>query len=466
MRYKMLIDGRLTSGSREIGVENPATGEEFERCSIADEALVKKAIAAAKAAFPAWKALSFLDRGARLGVLADALANNATEMAELLTKEQGKPLAQAHTEVAVSIAYLRVMATQDLPNKVLVDNKAEFIVETRTPLGVVVAIAPWNWPLGLIVCSVAPALLTGNTVVAKPAATTPLTTLFLAELTMGILPPGVFNVIADDNDLGPVLTAHPDVAKIAFTGSTRTGFDVLKSAATTFKRVVLELGGNDAAIVLDDVDIDEVAANIFQSAMQNSGQLCYAAKRVYAPRALYNQLCEALARLASQAVIGNGMSPSTQFGPIQNRAQFERLKGLIEDSRVHGKIIAGGELPEGSGYFVPPTIVRDLPDDARLVREEQFGPVLPVLQYENIDELIERVNDSEFGLSGSIWSKDTSRAFDIAQRIDAGTIWINSFTNTSFDVPSGGAKRSGVGVRFGKQGIEEFTQMRIISTAR
>jgi acyl-CoA reductase-like NAD-dependent aldehyde dehydrogenase len=309
-------------------------------------------------------------------------------------------------------------------------------------------------------------LLSGNTVVAKPAPTTPLTTLFLCELASSVLPAGVLNTITDENDLGAKLTSHPDIAKVSFTGSTRTGIHVLQSASATLKRVTLELGGNDAAIVLDDVDIDEVAPKVFMAAMLNSGQVCLAAKRVYVPRRMYDRFCDALAALADRAVVGNGMEPSTQFGPVQNRTQYERVKDLIEDSRKNGKIIAGGWVPDGPGYFIPPTIIRDLADDARLVQEEQFGPVMPVLAYDDIDEVVERVNSSEYGLGGTIWAKDTKRAIEVSKRIDTGTMWINCHMNVSFDVPLGGAKHSGMGVQLGQQGLEEFTQLKIISAAR
>jgi acyl-CoA reductase-like NAD-dependent aldehyde dehydrogenase len=463
MRYKLLINGKLIDGAATIGVEDPATGEVFEQCPRADEAQLMQAVAAAKAAFPAWARRKYSDRGALLARLADVLEQNADEMARLITREQGKPIAQAHMEVGISIALLRFSSTQDLPNKTLRDTDTEHVIETRSPLGVVAAIAPWNFPLLMIMLKLAPALLTGNTVVAKPAPTTPFSTLYFGELASKILPAGVLNVITDDNDLGAKLSVHPDIAKVSFTGSTRTGINVLQNAASTLKRVTLELGGNDAAIVLDDVDVDEVAAKIFNAAMTNSGQVCLAAKRIYAARAIYEPLCSALARLADEAVVGNGMDSKTQFGPLQNRRQYERVKGLIADAKSHGKVIAGGEIPDGPGYFIRPTIVRDLPDDSRLVREEQFGPVVPVLVYDDIEELIERVNDSEYGLGGTIWAKDVQRAFAIAERVDTGTMWINCHMNVSFDVPLGGAKHSGIGVQLGREGMEEFTQLKIIS---
>jgi acyl-CoA reductase-like NAD-dependent aldehyde dehydrogenase len=465
MRYKLLINGKLVDGATTIGVEDPATGDVFEQCPRADEAQLMLAVAAAKAAFPAWARRSYGDRGALLNLLADVLEKNADAMARLITREQGKPLAQAHLEVGVSIALLRFSATQDLPSKTLRDSDTEHVIQTRSPLGVVAAIAPWNYPLLMMMLKLAPALLTGNTVVAKPAPTTPLSTLFLGELAASVLPAGVLNIITDDNDLGAKLSVHPDVAKVSFTGSTRTGINVLQNAASTLKRVTLELGGNDAAIVLDDVDVDEVAAKIFSAAMINSGQVCLAAKRIYAARAIYEPLCNALAKLAKDAVVGNGMDPETQYGPLQNRRQYERVKGLIADAKSHGKVIAGGTIPNGPGYFIPPTIVRDLPDNSRLVREEQFGPVVPVLVYDDIDELIDRVNDSEYGLGGTIWAKDVQRAFAIAERVQTGTMWINCHMNVSFDIPLGGAKHSGIGLQLGQEGLEEFTQLKIISAA-
>ena len=465
MRYKLLINGKLVDGATTIGVEDPATGDVFEQCPRADEAQLMLAVAAAKAAFPAWARRSYGDRGALLNLLADVLEKNADAMARLITREQGKPLAQAHLEVGVSIALLRFSATQDLPSKTLRDSDTEHVIQTRSPLGVVAAIAPWNYPLLMMMLKLAPALLTGNTVVAKPAPTTPLSTLFLGELAASVLPAGVLNIITDDNDLGAKLSVHPDVAKVSFTGSTRTGINVLQNAASTLKRVTLELGGNDAAIVLDDVDVDEVAAKIFSAAMINSGQVCLAAKRIYAARAIYEPLCNALAKLAKDAVVGNGMDPETQYGPLQNRRQYERVKGLIADAKSHGKVIAGGTIPTGPGYFIPPTIVRDLPDNSRLVREEQFGPVVPVLVYDDIDELIDRVNDSEYGLGGTIWAKDVQHAFAIAERVQTGTMWINCHMNVSFDIPLGGAKHSGIGLQLGQEGLEEFTQLKIISAA-
>jgi acyl-CoA reductase-like NAD-dependent aldehyde dehydrogenase len=383
-----------------------------------------------------------------------------------LTQEQGKPLAAATHEVGGSVAMIRAFAAMDLPVKVLRENDSERIVQQRAPLGVVAAITPWNFPLMLLMIKVAPALLAGNTVVAKPAPTTPLTTLLFGELCAPLLPAGVLNVIVDQNDLGGVLTQHPDVVKVAFTGSTATGRKVMASVAGTIKRLTLELGGNDAAIVLDDVDVKDVAAKVFRGAMMNSGQVCLAIKRLYVPDSMYDAMCAELARLADATVVGDGLDAATQMGPLQNKTQFEKVKEFLVDGRTRGKVIAGGMALDRDGYFIAPTIVRDIPDDARLVREEQFGPVLPVLRYSSVDDAIARANGTEYGLGGTVWSADSKRAFEVAQQMTSGTVWVNKHLELPPDIPFGGAKQSGFGTEMGQEGLEEFTQSRIINMAK
>jgi len=308
MDYRLLIDGNLVAGASTLDVIDPASGKVFQTCARADETQLEQAIAAAKRAFPRWAALDHAQRSAYLHRFADGIDARASEFAELLTREQGKPLAQAQFEVTGSAAALRYYGDQDLPLSKFRDTDDGRIMEQYSPLGVVAAIAPWNFPLILMVMKIAPALSTGNTMVAKPAPSTPLTTALLGEVASGILPPGVLNVIIDANDLGSKLTAHPDIAKVSFTGSTATGRRVMESGAGSLKRLTLELGGNDAAIVLDDVDVKEVAPKVFQAAMINAGQVCLAAKRVYAPRALYDSLCEELATLAREAVVDDGLN--------------------------------------------------------------------------------------------------------------------------------------------------------------
>jgi len=462
----LLIKGRLVEGAGTLDVINPATGRTLTSAPRADRAQLEQVVAAAKAAFPAWSATPLRQRAALLIKLAEALEAEQGDFARLLTREQGKPLPQALWEIAQSIAMLRYFAALDLPPEVLHEDATRKVVRQHRPLGVVAAITPWNLPVLLLMIKVAPALLGGNTVVAKPAPTTPLTTLKFGELCARTLPPGVVNVIVDQNDLGTALTGHPDVAKVAFTGSTATGKKVMASASGTLKRLTLELGGNDAAIVLDDADPKEVAPKIYAAAMFLSGQACIAIKRLYVHDSIYDAVCEELGRLARETAVGDGLEPDTQMGPLQNQAQFEKVKGFLEDARRNGTVVAGGGVLERQGYFVQPTIVRDIADDARLAREEQFGPVLPVLRYSDIDDAIARANDTDFGLGGSVWSSDRERAFGVAARIHAGTVWVNKHLDVGLDTPFAGAKQSGIGVEMSQEGLEEFTQATIINMAK
>jgi acyl-CoA reductase-like NAD-dependent aldehyde dehydrogenase len=299
--------------------------------------------------------------------------------------------------------------------------------------------------------------------VVKPAPTTPLTTLLFGEICADLLPPGVVNVICDQNELGALLSQHPDVAKVAFTGSTATGRKVMASAATSVKRVTLELGGNDAAIVLDDVDPRPIARKIYAGAMANGGQICVAIKRAYVPAAMYDAFCDELALLANAAIVDDGTKQGTTIGPIQNRMQFDKVNALLDDARTRGTIVAGGKPLDRPGYFIPPTIVRDLDDDAPLVREEQFGPVLPVLAYDDIDDVIARANASEYGLGGSVWGKDLARATAVAARIDSGTVWVNQVLAIDPTIPFRGTKQSGLGAELGEAGLHEYTQAHVIN---
>ena len=464
--YRLLIGGQRVPGASTFDVINPATEQVLANCPRADLAQLNAAVAAAKAAFPAWSAKSFEERRKLVVKIADALEARTPEFARLLTQEQGKPLDHAMGELMGSVEMIRTFARMELPVKVLRETATDRIVQMRTPLGVVAAITPWNFPLILLMIKVAPALLAGNTVVSKPAPTTPLTTLLFAELCAEILPAGVFNVITDQNDLGSALTSHPDVAKVAFTGSTATGKKVAASVANTLKRLTLELGGNDAAIVLDDVNVKDVAPKIFFGAMVNTGQVCLAIKRVYAHESIYEELCTELAKLAEAAVVGNGLDAGTQFGPLQNKTQYEKVKGFLADAKERGRIIAGGTVPDGPGYYIKPTIVRDIPDDARLVREEQFGPVLPILKYSDIDDAIARANGTEYGLGGTVWSSNPERAYKVAVQMDTGTVWVNKHLDLPADIPFSGAKHSGLGTEMGQDGFEEFTQAKVVNVLK
>ena len=466
MAYKLLIDGALVDGAATLDVVNPATGQVFETCARADHAQLDQAVAAAKRAFPAWSALSHDERAAKLNALADALAARQDEFARLLVQEQGKPLPQAQGEMMGAVFGLRAFAGMKVEEERLIREDASVrILEQRHPLGVVGAILPWNFPMMLLMMKLGPALVTGNTLVVKPAPTTPLTTLLFGELAAPILPPGVLNIIADANDLGGALTSHPDVRKVSFTGSTATGKKVMESVSSTLKRLTLELGGNDAAIVLDDVDPKAIAPKIFDAAMSNAGQICLATKRVYAHASIYDELCAELARLAGEAVVDDGLAQGVTIGPLQNKMQYDKVKGFLDDARRDGKVIAGGEALDRDGYFIAPTIVRDIGEDSRLVREEQFGPVLPILSFDDVNDAIARTNDTEYGLGGSVWTSDIDRGIAVASQIDSGTVWVNKSLDLPFDVPFRGSKQSGIGGENGIEGLEEFTQARIVNVA-
>ena len=464
--FKLLIGGKLVDGAAEMAVVNPATGESFQTAPRANEAQLNDAVAAAKAAYPTWAGCSVESRADKLRALAAAIEARLPEFSETLTKEQGKPLAQARVEMMTAVYSFKTFASMELGPKILREDERSSIVEYRSPLGVVAAITPWNFPVMLLVNKMAPALLAGNTVVIKPAPTTPLTTLLLGELCAEIFPAGVVNVITDDNDLGAVLTAHPDIAKVSFTGSTATGKKVLSSVSNTLKRVTLELGGNDAALILDDVDVKSVAAKIYNAATYNAGQICIAVKRVYVPAAKYDEFCDELARLASAAIVGDGVEEATQIGPIQNRAQFEKVKQLLLEAGASGKVIAGGQALDRPGYFVPPTIIRDVLDSASIVAEEQFSPILPVLRYTDLDDVVARINNSVYGLAGSVWGQDVDRAQQVAQRIDSGTVWVNSHLGLDPLIPFRGAKQSGMGVELGQEGLHEYTQARVVNVTK
>jgi len=464
--FKLLIGGRLVDGDSQMEVLNPATEERLALCARASKAQLDEAVAAAKAAFPAWSAKSIEERRAAIAAMADVIQANAAELGRILTQEQGKPLQDAIGEAYGAAAFFRYFSTLDLPTKVIEDSPQKKVEVRRRPLGVVGAIVPWNFPLILMAFKVPAALLAGNTIVLKPAATTPLATLKIAELVKDLLPPGVLNVIADANDLGGELTKHPDVRKISFTGSTETGRKVMAGAADALKRITLELGGNDAGIVLGDVDPVETAPKIFGAAFQNSGQVCIAMKRVYVHESIYDAMCDELAKLAEAAVVGDGLEQGVQFGPLQNKAQYDKVLGYIEEGRKDGRIIAGGAPSEGKGYFIRPTIVRDIADGSRLVDEEQFGPVLPLIKFKDADDALARANASEYGLGGSIWSKDLNKAYELAGRMDSGTVWINKHADLAPNLPFAGAKMSGLGTELGEEGLFEFTQAHVINMAR
>jgi acyl-CoA reductase-like NAD-dependent aldehyde dehydrogenase len=465
--FSLLIDGELTGGSGDLDVINPASGAVFARCPKAGAAELDRAVAAAKRAAPAWRNLSFEQRAAVIGRLADALRENQDSLAELLTREQGKPIGQSRAEIDRGAAQSEGMAAIEISPETLIDDDERSIELHYRPLGVVGIITPWNAPVNLALGPLVAALYTGNTVVLKPSPYTPLTTLKLGELLKDVVPPGVVNVLAGGDELGQLMTEHAGIDKISFTGSVATGKKVFASAAGTMKRLTLELGGNDPAIVLDDADPQAIAKQVFFASFVNSGQVCMAIKRIYAHESIYYALCEALVDEAGRARVGNGLDPETTLGPLQNKMQYDKVRDLIAATKeAGGTILCGGEVPDGPGYFIPPTLVTDIGEDSRLVNEEQFGPIVPILKYSDLEDAISRANDTRFGLSGSVWTSDIERGKAIAARLEVGTAWVNQHRATSAVVPFGGAKESGIGRQYSHLGLKAYMEPAVISVAK
>jgi acyl-CoA reductase-like NAD-dependent aldehyde dehydrogenase len=469
--YSMLINGAAVGAERSIEVLNPATETVIAAVPEATTEQLDDAVAAARAAFPAWSARSMDDRRAMILQIADRLEENLPELAQTLSDEQGKPLEGfaglgAMFEMGGCLAWIRYTASLDLPVEVIQDNDDARIEVHRKPVGVVGSITPWNYPLLITCWHIIPGLLAGCTVVAKPSEYTPLTVLKAMHLISDILPPGVINIVTGRGDLGAAMSAHEGIDKMVFTGSTRTGKRIMESAAGNLKRLTLELGGNDAAIVLPDTNVAEAAGKIFATAMINNGQTCAALKRLYVHEDIYDEMCAALAGIATSVKTGPA-SESPDFGPVQNKMQYDRVCELAEAAKADGAtFLTGGEPMPGPGYFFPVTIVRDIPEDSRLVQEEPFGPILPVISFSDTEDALAKANAVSVGLGGSVWSGDVEKAQALASRLECGTAWVNNHAMIQPDAPFGGVKQSGVGVEFGRYGLVEYTNIQTMQIAK
>ena len=464
--FTMTINGKAVAGSKTVGVINPATGKTFAQVPDCSKAELDQAMDAAQKAFITWSKDINLRRKV-LGECSAALMNPPEGLARTLTQEQGKPLDKAGQEVMGTAFWAQYTSTLELPVEVVQDNAQSHIEVRRKPLGVVAAITPWNYPIMLAMWKIAPALLAGNTVVLKPSPFTPITTLMLGEILRDIIPPGVLNVVSGGDELGAMMTSHKAPRKISFTGSVETGKKVAAAAAPDLKRVTLELGGNDAAIVLPDVNPKEVAQKIFWGAFENSGQICSAIKRVYVHEKVYSTVLETLGEIAQGVKVGNGLDAGTQLGPLNNKPQFERVAELVEDAKKHGaKIVSGGKRIGNEGYFYAPTIVSEISDGVRLVDEEQFGPALPVMPYKDVDEAVRRANSTTYGLSGSVWGTDSDQAAEVAKQLECGSAWVNQHLAIAPNLPFGGAKWSGIGVENGPWGLLGFTEIQVVNVAK
>ncbi|KAF4934151.1 putative aldehyde dehydrogenase FUS7 [Colletotrichum fructicola] len=455
--FVQIINGKPFQTEKSRNGINPANLTAKAEVPVATREDLDLAVAAAKDAFKTWSKVPYEDRKKAVLAYADAVDSYRTQFRDLLISEQGKPIPQADAETDAAISWIRGMAGISLPEDVVEDNDHRTIITRWTPLGVVGAIVPWNFPLLLATGKIAPALLTGNVIIVKPSPFTPYCGLKLVELAQQFFPPGVVQSLSGDDDLGPWLTSHTGIDKISFTGSTTTGKLVMQSASKTLKRVTLELGGNDPAIVFPDVDVDKVAEKVAFFAFLNSGQICLNLKRIYVHESVFDQFKEALVKHVKGYNLGDGSQPGVTHGPLQNSMQYERVKAFFSDIESQGwKVAVGGNIEKSQGYFITPTIIDRPPEKSRLVVEEPFGPIVPLLSWSSEDEVISRANDTSMGLGASVWTNDLKKAAEVAKQIQAGNVWINTHFDLSPLAPFGGHKESGIGTEWGANGLKAF----------
>jgi acyl-CoA reductase-like NAD-dependent aldehyde dehydrogenase len=448
-----VTDRSPESPTARITVVDPATGETFDEVPDQQPHELDAVVDRAHRAWQGWRA----DPAARTAALhraADAVETAGGELARLLTREQGKPLTESHAEIARTAARLRYFADLAPRTRRITDGRPVHSEIRWRSLGPVAAIVPWNFPVQLAAAKFAPALAAGNTIVLKPSPFTPVATRLLGSVLAAVLPEDVLTVVTGREPLGARLASHPRIRHVTFTGSVPTGRAVARAAAASLARVTLELGGNDAAVLLDDVEVDRIADRLFWAAFRNCGQVCMAVKRVYAPARLHAELVEALAHRARTVTVGAGLDPATRLGPVNNAPQLARVERVTEQALAAGaRAAAGGHRLDGPGYFFAPTILTDVPPGSPVVTEEQFGPVLPVLPYRSLDEAVDAANGTGYGLGGSVWGTDLDRAEAVADRLECGTAWVNHHAELSLAQPFAGTRHSGVGVAGGPWGL-------------
>ncbi|PMD32632.1 aldehyde dehydrogenase [Hyaloscypha variabilis F] len=467
--FSNIIDGDKKRTESTIHGINPATLEALYPVPLSTKTDIDAAIAAARAAFKTWRKTAVEDRKQRLRAFAEGLLLHKNEFAHLLTKEQGKPLAVAESEVDNAARWLTGTAELDIPVETVVETPTSLIKTKYVPLGVVVGIVPWNFPLMLLTGKVGPAVLTGNCIIIKPSPFTPYCGLKAIELAQRYFPPGVIQALSGDDSLGPQLTARSDIHKISFTGSTATGKRVMESASKHLTRITLELGGNDPAIICPDVDVQAVAEKMAGLAFLNSGQVCIAVKRIYVHENIYEEFRAAMVKKVESYGVGNGLQKDVFLGPVQNRLQFDRVKEFLDDIRQEKQVVCtGGDVLQTKerGFFVQPTIVDNPPDDSKIVREEPFGPVVPLLRWADEEEVIARANDSNAGLGASVWSSDVEHARCIGEELEAGSVWINQHMGIIPTAHFAGHKSSGIGGEWGVDGLRGYCNTQTVFVNR
>jgi acyl-CoA reductase-like NAD-dependent aldehyde dehydrogenase len=466
--FSMTIGGKAAATRKTFNVLNPADESVVAACPEGTVELVDQAVASARAAFKPWSALPDAERASKLLAIADLIEEHHQELSQLITREQGKTQSGpgANLEVGGAAAWTRATAGLSLPEETIQDDKSAKIVMRRKPVGVVASITPWNWPMMIAVWHIVPAVRVGCTVVIKPSPFTPLSTLRLVELMNQVLPAGVVNVVTGGADVGTHLVNHPDVNKLVFTGSVTTGRKVMEGAAHTLKRVTLELGGNDAGIILPGTNIDPLLEKLFWGCFLNAGQTCAALKRLYVHEDQYDEVVQKFSAYVANIPVGDGLDPNNLIGPVSNKMQFDKVSAFVEDARKEGaKIVVGGNPPGKPGYFYPLTVIANAADDMRVVKEEQFGPVIPLVRYKTVEEAIQRANSLDVGLGGSVWGNDPAEAARYAGQLECGTAWVNQHGTLHPMAPFGGVKCSGIGVEFNVDGLKEYTTVQVVNVA-
>ncbi|WP_159981997.1 MULTISPECIES: aldehyde dehydrogenase family protein [unclassified Novosphingobium] len=462
LRLEQTIGNRDVAAGRRP-VIHPADGEVIAECPEAQVSDVDAAVDAARAAYPGWAALSWGARRERLEAFADALHRNRKALAFIIAAETGRPLRRAWSEVFFSVDFVRTIAAQELPETVY-DRAGLRARLVHRPLGVVGAIAPWNAPVILAVAKIANALLAGDTLVLRPAPQTPLSALFMGQLAREIFPAGVYNTITGDAAVGAAMASHPGIAKISFTGSTGTGRLIAAAAAPTLKKLTLELGGNDAAIVLDDADPADVAACAYAISLQNAGQFCAAIKRLYVHESLYSAVRDRLLMLMENATAESPFDPASTMAPLQSQAQLDRVAGFAQDAAGRGCTVHQEPFAETTrGFFMAPALVEGCSAGMPLVDEEQFGPVLPIMPFTDDEDVLTLANAGEYGLGGSVWSADVERAIALASRLECGSAWVNQHGAYSAGLPLPFARQSGLGMDYAHFGVLEHARAMLIN---